>query len=151
MQFKLVDWFLLFNDEFHSISMGKDRSQACHLAKWALLRPTSHGNLASHTSLYMGAFGGFGGVSQPTCLSPLRLWVRSLIRFILMWTRTQSSCEKSTVNALPKVVGFFPGTPVSSHRKSWQGGLWVSPPGLEVKPTLKGHKYLLVYVRYFSS
>ena len=24
-----------------------------------------------------------------------------------MWTRTQSSCDKSMVNALPKVVGFL--------------------------------------------
>ena len=28
-------------------------------------------------------------------------------KVILMWTRTQSSCEKSIVNALPKVVGFL--------------------------------------------
>ena len=29
----------------------------------------------------------------------------------------------SHVNALLKVVGFSPGTPVSSHRESWLGGL----------------------------
>ena len=44
---------------------------------------------------------------QTTRLSPLRFRVRSPVRFILMWTRTQSSCEKSIVNGLPKVVGFF--------------------------------------------
>ena len=30
-----------------------------------------------------------------------------LIVHNLMWTRTQSSCEKSIVNALPKVVDFL--------------------------------------------
>ena len=44
---------------------------------------------------------------QTTSLSPLRFRVRSPGRFILMWTRTQSSCEKSIVNALPKVVDFL--------------------------------------------
>ena len=44
---------------------------------------------------------------QTTRLSPLRFRVRSPVRFTLMWTRTQSSCEKSIVNALPKVVGFL--------------------------------------------
>ena len=28
-------------------------------------------------------------------------------KVMLMWTRTQSLCEKSIVNALPKVVGFL--------------------------------------------
>ena len=40
---------------------------------------------------------------QTTRLSPLRFRVRSPVR----WTRTQSSCEESKVNALPKVVGFL--------------------------------------------
>ena len=40
---------------------------------------------------------------QTTLLSPLRFRVRSPVR----WTRTQSSCEKSKVNTLPKVVGFL--------------------------------------------
>ena len=40
---------------------------------------------------------------QTTRLSPLRFRVRSPVR----WTRTQSSCEMSIVNALPKVVGFL--------------------------------------------
>ena len=43
----------------------------------------------------------YGG--QTTRLSPLRFQVQSPVR----WTRTQSSCEKSKVNALPKVVGFL--------------------------------------------
>ena len=47
----------------------------------------------------------FGWCSgQITRLSPLRFRVRSPVRFILMWTRTQSSCEKSIVN---EVVGFL--------------------------------------------
>ena len=41
---------------------------------------------------------------QTTRLSPLRFRVRSPVS----WTRTQSSFEKSKVNALPKVVGFLP-------------------------------------------
>ena len=55
---------------------------------------------------------------QTTRLSPLRFRVRSPVRFILMWTRTQSSDKKSIVNALPKVRGFCPGSPVSCHRES---------------------------------
>ena len=43
------------------------------------------------------------GSGQTTRLSPLRYRVRSPV----WWTRTQSSCEKSKVNALPKVVGFL--------------------------------------------
>jgi hypothetical protein len=31
------------------------------------------------------------------------------------------------VNAVPKAVGFFPGTPVSSHKECWQGGLGLAP------------------------
>ena len=31
--------------------------------------------------------------------------------------------EFEFVNSLPLVMGFFPGSPVSSHWKSWQGGL----------------------------
>ena len=43
---------------------------------------------------------------QTTGLSPLRFRVRSPVRFILMWSRTQSSCDW--------VRGFSPGAPVSS-------------------------------------
>jgi hypothetical protein len=38
-------------------------------------------------------------------------------------TRTQSSCEKSKSQRSAESRGFPPGTPVSSHRESWQGGL----------------------------
>jgi hypothetical protein len=37
-------------------------------------------------------------------------------------TRTQSSCEKSKSQRSAESRGFPPGTPVSSHRESWQGG-----------------------------
>ena len=49
---------------------------------------------------------GFGGV----VVRPLGYEFRVLspVRFILMWTRTQPWCEKSTVNALLKVMDFFP-------------------------------------------
>jgi hypothetical protein len=48
--------------------------------------------------------------------SAFHLWVRGFdSRYGLMW--------KESVNALPKVVQGFPGALVSSHRKSWQGGL----------------------------
>ena len=43
-------------------------------------------------------------IELSTRLSPLRFRVRSPV----WWTRTQSSCEESKVNALPKVVGFLP-------------------------------------------
>ena len=50
---------------------------------------------------------GFGGVVSDH--SPFTSKAPSSIpsKVILMWTRTQSSCEKSVVNALPKVVGFL--------------------------------------------
>ena len=72
------------------------------------------------SSLYVGQFNEWVGQisvlglrlcsGQTTHLSPL---VRSPVRFILMWTRSQSSCEKSIVNALPTWVfsgysGFLP-------------------------------------------
>jgi hypothetical protein len=38
-------------------------------------------------------------------------------------TRTQSSCEKSKSQRSAESRGFPPGTPVSSHRESWQGEL----------------------------
>jgi hypothetical protein len=38
-------------------------------------------------------------------------------------TRTQSSCEKSKSQRSAESREFSPGTPVSSHRESWQGGL----------------------------
>jgi hypothetical protein len=38
-------------------------------------------------------------------------------------TRTQSSCEKSKSQHSAESRGFSLGTPVSSHRASWQGGL----------------------------
>ena len=60
----------------------------------------------------LGVRGNWWCSGQTTCLSPLRFRVRSPVRFILMWTRRQSSCEKCIVNAQPKVVGFlrFPPT-----------------------------------------
>jgi hypothetical protein len=37
-------------------------------------------------------------------------------------TRTQSSREKSKSQRSAESRGFSPGTPISSHRESWQGG-----------------------------
>jgi hypothetical protein len=42
---------------------------------------------------------------------------------LLNATWTQSSCEKSISQLSAESRGFSPGTPVSSHRESWQGGL----------------------------
>jgi hypothetical protein len=47
----------------------------------------------------------------------------SLSENFLNATRTQSSCEKSKSQRSADSRGFPPGTPVSSHRESWQGGL----------------------------
>ena len=47
----------------------------------------------------------------------------NLTKYFLNATRTQSSCEKSKKSTLCRSRGFSPGTPVSSHRESWQGGL----------------------------
>jgi hypothetical protein len=47
----------------------------------------------------------------------------SLSENFLNATRTQSSCEKSKSQRSAERRGFPPGTPVSSHRESWQGGL----------------------------
>ena len=49
---------------------------------------------------------------QTTCVSPLRFRVQSPVRFILMWTRIQSSCEKSYSQRSAESRGFSPGTPV---------------------------------------
>jgi hypothetical protein len=46
----------------------------------------------------------------------------SLSENFLNATRTQS-CEKSKSQRSAESHGFPPGTPVSSHRESWQGGL----------------------------
>ena len=52
---------------------------------------------------------------QTTRLSPLRFQVRSPVRFTLMWTRTQSSCEKSIYSQRSAESRVFSsGTPVSS-------------------------------------
>ena len=70
------------------------------------------------SSAYWNAVMGLRWCSgQTTRLSPLRFRVGSPVRFILMWTRTQSSCEKSIVNTLPKVVGFLRVLRFSSHGK----------------------------------
>jgi hypothetical protein len=47
----------------------------------------------------------------------------SLSENFLNVTQTQSSCEKSKSQRSAESRGFSPGTPVSSHRGSWQGGL----------------------------
>ena len=47
----------------------------------------------------------------------------SLSENFLNATRTQSSCEKSKSQRSAESRGFSPGTPVSSHRESLQGGL----------------------------
>jgi hypothetical protein len=47
----------------------------------------------------------------------------SLSENFLNATRTQSSREKSKSQRSVESSGFPPGTPVSSHRESWQGGL----------------------------
>ena len=47
----------------------------------------------------------------------------NLTRYFLDATRTQSSCEKSKSQRSAESRVFSPGTPVSSHRESWQGGL----------------------------
>jgi hypothetical protein len=47
----------------------------------------------------------------------------NLTRYFLDATRTQSSCEKSKSQRSAESRGFSPGTPVSSNRESWQGGL----------------------------
>jgi hypothetical protein len=47
----------------------------------------------------------------------------NLTKYFLNATRTQSSCEKSKSQRSAESRGFSPGTPVSSHRESWQGGL----------------------------
>ena len=85
--------------------------------EWALARvsPIFKTDLSSQTILesllghdcYIFCTGLRWCSGQTTRLSPLRFRVRSLVWFILMWTRTQSSCEKSIVNALPKVMGFL--------------------------------------------
>jgi hypothetical protein len=46
-----------------------------------------------------------------------------LIENFLNATRTQSSCEKSKSQRSAESRGFSLGTPVPSHRESWQGGL----------------------------
>ena len=83
---------------------------------------------------------------QTTCLLPLRFRVRSPLRFILMWTRIRSSCQKSIVNALPKVVDFlrvlrFPptgkvdrggGYVIRAH-SNWLTLLWLPCPCGEAK------------------
>jgi hypothetical protein len=57
---------------------------------------------------------GFGG--QVVSELAFHLWGR---RFK---TRTQSSCENSKSQRSAESRWFSPGTPVSSHRESWQGG-----------------------------
>jgi hypothetical protein len=47
----------------------------------------------------------------------------NLTKYFLNATRTQSSCEKSKSQRSAESRGFPPGTPVSSHRESSQGGL----------------------------
>jgi hypothetical protein len=47
----------------------------------------------------------------------------SLNEIFLNATRTQSPCEKSKSQRSAESRGFSPGTTVSSHRESWQGGL----------------------------
>jgi hypothetical protein len=47
----------------------------------------------------------------------------SLSEYFLNATRIQSSCEKSKSQRSAESRGFPPGTPVSSHRESLQGGL----------------------------
>jgi hypothetical protein len=51
-----------------------------------------------------------------------------LTKYFLNATRTQSSCEKSKSQRSAESRGFSPGTPVSSHRESWQGGLGTKGP-----------------------
>jgi hypothetical protein len=51
----------------------------------------------------------------------------SLSENFLNATRTQSPCEKSKSRRSAESRG-FPGTPVSSHRESWQGGLGKNGP-----------------------
>ena len=53
-----------------------------------------------------------------TSVLPLKFRVQSPVRLILMWTRTQSSCEKRYSQRPAESHGFSPGTPVSSHRES---------------------------------
>jgi aspartate carbamoyltransferase catalytic subunit len=47
----------------------------------------------------------------------------NLTKYFFNATRTQSSCEKSKSQRSAESRGFSPGTSVSSHRESWQGGL----------------------------
>ena len=47
-------------------------------------------------------------VVRPIAFHLLRFLSSIPSKVILMWTRAQSSCEKSIVNALPKVVDFLP-------------------------------------------
>jgi aspartate carbamoyltransferase catalytic subunit len=47
----------------------------------------------------------------------------NLTKYFLNATRTQSSCEKSKSQRSAESRGFSPGTSISSHRESWQGGL----------------------------
>jgi hypothetical protein len=47
----------------------------------------------------------------------------NLTKYFLNATRAQSACEKSKSQRSAESRGFSPGTPVSSHRESWQGGL----------------------------
>jgi hypothetical protein len=53
-------------------------------------------------------------------LSPLRTWVSPLRTWVWFSLRTHVKrvCQRSAESR-----GFSPGAPVSSHRKSWQGGL----------------------------
>jgi hypothetical protein len=63
----------------------------------------------------------YNSVKRPNCIG-FGGEVVSALAF-LNATRTQTSCEKSKSQRSAESRGFSPGTPVSSHRESRQGGL----------------------------
>ena len=72
---------------------------------------------------------------QITCPSPLK----SRVRFSVRISRTQSSCEKSISQRSAESRGFSPGTPVSSHKESWQ---WPCPCGGSNKKIIENFRIL---------
>jgi hypothetical protein len=68
---------------------------------------------------------GFGGEVFSALAFHLwgRLFTSNLSENFLNATPTQSSSEKSKNQRSAESRGFSTGTPVSSHRESWQGGL----------------------------
>jgi hypothetical protein len=95
-------------------------------AKMTKIRSYSSVGSFSEEYWFKGGFGALGA-SVAKLLAHLPFTSEtagsSLSENFLNATRTQSSCEKSESQRSAESRGFPPGTPVSSHRESWQGGL----------------------------